>query len=674
MELEPDEHLAPMEVAINNEIINPNPILGINPEPPDVDKQRREIIAQVVNKHLSVRDAATQLHVTQTQIRRQRHKFETGQRICGKPGAPRKLDFVAERKLVQTVKSRARESKALLKGDMSTLFEELIDETAVRSGVGNAPLSMARSTKKSYLDANKIGCRKCQTTTGARQREERDFRNYISTAVMLNVAGVPELPPERVFNFDATYLTAGKKNDKVMYVIGDPMHYPVAHARQLENPVSLHYLLLSNANGERAPDTFVIKHPGLTANQIIIKEIPRMVNGNVGYLIFCSRKGGAYHMIRQYFTDIAIPWINKIATESLACRAADSTLKRGKSRESQSTGNQDNTRGRSRESQATPNPPRNEQTNSVLIMDGDLPQVTAIMEATMQNLLRANSIAIGKLAASCSGTTQPNDVGTCFKCAKAMLRILDETKTHDDDILKVRLLGVLKEVKYPPSKCNRYAEELLKFSYAASSAVTPDRVRTGFSNSGVFPCDPQRLYRQCRADVTPEIIALLDNPANFEVLCQQFEETGRLAEAAMTDLGVPEWVQRRPTQLAKDKKVAIHERALLLTHSCVVERHMHYLTTSAEKRARTKARSAGANSSSSAALTSTATADQGAEREMAQAKALLVNMRLQTDVLDDDDMRALNDHDGGDADDDDNDDDDDAAEESDEYDEFMQAV
>jgi hypothetical protein len=93
---------------------------------------------------------------------------------------------------------------------------------------------------------------------------------------------------------------------------------------------------------------------------------------------------------------------------------------------------------------------------------------------------------------------------------------------------------------------------------------------------------------------------------------------------AVTDLGVPEWVQRRPTQLAKDKKVAIHERALLLTHSSVVERHVRYLTTNAEKRARTKARSAGASGSSSAALTTTTTADQGAEPEMAQAESLLV--------------------------------------------------
>jgi transposase-like protein len=201
MEPEPDEHLAPVVVAIHNEIINPHSILGINPEPPDVDKQRREIIALVVNEHLSVRDAATQLHVTQTQVRRQRHKFETGQRICAKPGAPRKLDVVAERKLVQTVKSRARESKALLKDGMSTLFEELVNETAVRRGVGNAPLSMARSTKKSYLDANKL-----VVGSARRRRVLVSEKNETSE---INVAGVSELPPERVFNFDATYLTSG---------------------------------------------------------------------------------------------------------------------------------------------------------------------------------------------------------------------------------------------------------------------------------------------------------------------------------------------------------------------------------------------------------------------------------------------------------------------------------
>ena len=85
-----------------------------------------------------------------------------------------------------------------------------------------------------------------------------------------------------------------------------------------------------------------------------------------------------------------------------------------------------------------------------LQLDGESAQLRTLTEQPTEDIFARNRVVVGKLPASCSGVTQPCDVGTCFLAAKALIRsagtqnleVPDEFNARVRDFLKLHGIGL----------------------------------------------------------------------------------------------------------------------------------------------------------------------------------------------------------------------------------------
>lgn len=331
----------------------------------------------VIDEKVTVKMVALACNCTEGAIYYQLKKRRNNEPISIKRGRPQLLDQEAEDALISKLENLVDQEQAANGAKLKDLVAKGIQETASRRQVFVPDKLPSKSALRNLRKKLDIRMNVGQRTTLARQRAQQDIRNYVSAAVMHKALSPPGRPA-LILNFDATtYVTNGAR-DLSVYPHRKGDKRPVAQVDDSSLELFIKFYFCHPTLGDLAPLVLVVIDETMDLDTIDPHQLKGgSWNGAADlrvWVVFSKTREGNRAFFEWYITTVIVPFINRVR-ESYH-EACDYDLLE----------------------------------TAYINCDGELQQVKVILKEIIRTLVGDNYIVIGKLPASCSGTTQASDV------------------------------------------------------------------------------------------------------------------------------------------------------------------------------------------------------------------------------------------------------------------------
>ncbi len=205
--------------------------------------------------------------------------------------------------------------------------------------------------------------------------------------------------------------------------------------------------------------------------------------------------------------------------------------------------------------------------------DGEAIILEEVMTDEMLLKLQQKNIAMGKIAASCSGILQPSDVSPLFRACKQVLkRITAMEEDVSNPVLESHLRNAITSLEAQFGICLGNEEKhkiicaCMTIVYVLQDVLRPRLIKEGFEWCGQYPLNFDRLLNQCYKTITFEEREHLFARTEIDVQC--FLENGYLNENDLTASGVS-------YDGSRDEKPLQNQRAVLLTNPKTLQRYQN---------------------------------------------------------------------------------------------------
>lgn len=242
-----------------------------------------------------------------------------------------------------------------------------------------------------------------------------------------------------------------------------------------------------------------------------------------------------------------------------------------------------------------------------------------IEEDGVQELLRDNYINIGKLPASCSGTTQASDVGSFFKASKKRLANMC-SKDWENANLRRAVEDIVSKHHYTSAKRKNVVNGILKVIATSKKTVTTAIVENGYAEIGLFPFSLATIMSSCTKKVSVNEFQTIESA--LPGLVAIFKSHGQITEEEFDQANIAsDGGETGRTFKQKDQRALSRQRAVNLTHPQTVERYRHQKNKHAGPDAIVVREEITEHMPTSAPATSTCPEEQPLQREESQIPA-----------------------------------------------------
>lgn len=322
-------------------------------------------------------DIATFLNISQREVQYQVKRCRLGLYVDAQRGRRTKFDNTAKETICANLTKCRNEQNSVTYGQFRDMVTQAANETEARREIYSHSTELSRSTIYNLVEECDFRRVKGQTTTKARQLAQQDIRNYVSVAIMHCAMG-DGLKPHQIYNFDSTTYGVLGDNTTVVYQFNPDDDSPVTRVKENELELSIKTYFCHNGAGNMAPLVIVVVDESLEGDSIVPVKVGGISGSGVsgigeeGWIVFSRTRGGGDNFFCWYMEFVVIQFILNMR----ACYA-----------------DVDN----------------NEEAKAYIHIDGEIQQIKSYLKPEMQQLFASNSIMVGKLPASCSGTMQASD-------------------------------------------------------------------------------------------------------------------------------------------------------------------------------------------------------------------------------------------------------------------------
>jgi hypothetical protein len=325
-----------------------------------------------------------------------------------------------------------------------------------------------------------------------------------------------EIAPELVLNMDSTqYQTSGdsQKKRKVKYQGRRGKKTlkasPPKKGEGLTAFFVKHYLMISAA-GDQSDPVFVLEDKKMAADKIDVYRVAGLGTstsvGSVGYVVFCSSRLGNDAFFKWYHSTVLVDFVNNIRTAYNLDKSIPAWYQ----------------------------------------LDGEACQLKFFTDKDFLKKLEQLNVVVGKPPASTTSTSQPCDVGNCFRSSKTLNRGL-----KDNDFAKHPLISKLdSEVinkhlqkfhqgKNDAIKANKRKQmklSLLRTQFAIQNTMKKTTIHESFSKAGVYPFKRRNIYEKVTTKMSKEDVTVVDE--KFEELVDMMRDQGEISEADFDRVGI----------------------------------------------------------------------------------------------------------------------------------------
>jgi len=504
--------------------------------------EKQYLIEEFIQRQqISVLKVCERYQLKRRTVRDWKTKVERGEFFHDEGGRPPGFDAEAFRNIDSVLKKRKAENDAMADSEFHQFCIDEAHATANRQNrIINDPCENTIAMVKHSLQATSV---QPQILSNARLVAGSDVRMVYSMWIMAT-AMTSRLPPEQIWNWDATQFSVSAESDgeKVVIVKVEGDKKPVSKAGDSTFPMGFKWMFMGSASGLTVPFVLLVAVDGMNAEDFEFFEIPGLTPATdplaFGYICFTRTRAGNANFFSWFITTVAIPTI--IAVKAKYEFDGDPFVS----------------------------------------SDGEAIVLDEVFAAIVQKLLNTTGIQMGKIPASCSGILQPSDVSPLFRAAKQKLKSqLQKHLGGRNSTIERLIINSINELM-KKHQVEFSAEQKLKTSQGAVAIVNaiaevqrPRIIAKGFLDCGEHPLNLEKMMKQCYTEVSPQILEIMRNATPGDVAF--FLQHGHLTEAQMTKSGIPIYDEERSTP--RDESVLHHQRAVLITHDATRERRQDYI-------------------------------------------------------------------------------------------------
>jgi hypothetical protein len=441
------------------------------------------------------------------------------------------------------------------KSDLRTLkvlFNKCASDTAIRSGKHNPGEFVVPSAScfKTYHKSCNSKAVLPQITTVARDREEKDPRNFFTWAILL-LAYCVFLPAALVFNWDATTFSCGsdEHNRQKVYVkiaprdVDDKKNPPAIVGGSLGMYIKKYFF--HNSAGQVAPPVYVVADDSMEPNTYRAFRVNGLSStkaaGDYGYLVFCQSRAGNDAFYFWYVTTVVLPFVAKVR-EHLGVA------------------------GRF---------PNGDMMSAFVSCDGEASQIRVLMRADVVELFRLAFVILGKTPRSCSGVTQASDISNGFKAEKKVMKTA-QYRGYENPVLKDLLQECIGPIfNFSDELKKLLINSLLQLIYTAHCVINLHIVVHGYTEFGQQGgnIDFYKIMSACRGSITPRMRRLMFNASDHFV--QIMRDRHQITEAEMDVAGIVN--VNRPGTLPSEELTVSHKRAVVINGDSIIDENARHV-------------------------------------------------------------------------------------------------
>ena len=494
-------------------------------------EQKKWIGYQISSRQLTARYLHENYNISLDNLYRYARKYEKGHSFYDNAGKPPLLGEFQKCEIVNFLRTSDYQVRT---PEYNAKLQELAQDTArERNQAVSQVKTISPRTKKRIEDELGIKTGNAEATTNARALATADVRNAVSFAAM-NTLMVPLSHPALILNVDGTQFTVGcdsKGKIQVKYVEAPNGPLKVLPQKSTESGVAyfIKYYLLMGAEGFTSDPVYILADNEMPEEEFAVYEVPGLhahtgMCGK-GYIVLCKTRCCNAAFYNWFNRSILIPFVE--ATRAHYDLQSD--------------------------------------TLAWFQLDGEPKQMECYSKSELLDVLEEHNIAVGKPPASTTSTTQPCDVGNCFKAPKTSLKHINTAESPRNTHAVNRIEAVLKQHedtyghKLPYAHKKMAVEGLLKVQLALQNSMKRDMVCKSFAMCGIYPLSASQILNQCKTKIdTAEEERIMKS---LDCLVERMKVQGELYEQDFDDFGI-----MTGTSGTKDKLVLYRRRSVILTN------------------------------------------------------------------------------------------------------------
>jgi hypothetical protein len=172
--------------------------------------------------------------------------------------------------------------------------------------------------------------------------------------------------------------------------------------------------------------------------------------------------------------------------------------------------------------------------------DGEYIQIKAFQKPVVLAALLLRNIHLGKGPASLSQGTQASDKSKMFKASKKRLKFIEATD-YKDDQLRFNLKAIFDARQAAGNtmsngKIEQFVDGIQRVIYAIKTTLTPEIVKQGYRDIGMFPVNFRATMANCTKNVGLEQLNVMEN--KLEEGAVLMGTHGEITEPEMTNMGI----------------------------------------------------------------------------------------------------------------------------------------
>ena len=258
--------------------------------------QKETIYKEIIELKVPTRTVASYLQVHEGRLYKLISIKKNGGIFSEVANRPSKIDEVAKLELHNKIELREIQQKAMKKTtDIKPYMMELTAETNLRRGGVGLNTSISQRTIDRVIESVHVSFEQGQTTTEARAREKRDFRNMVSMAAA-NYAFAKDKSYHLIVNFDATQYIISEKNNEVVATVKLKNSAPTTTTETSTLDQCVKWMMICNAAGIIGTDVFLISDPTMEVGKFDFYPIMGLTHCNMsgagGYLCVANSRSG----------------------------------------------------------------------------------------------------------------------------------------------------------------------------------------------------------------------------------------------------------------------------------------------------------------------------------------------------------------------------------------------
>ena len=215
--------------------------------------------------------------------------------------------------------------------------------------------------------------------------------------------------------------------------------------------------------------------------------------------------------------------------------------------------------------------------------DGEYIQIKAFQKPAVLDALQRRYIHLGKGPASLSQGTQASDKSKMFKASKKRLKFIEATD-YKDDQLRFNLMAIFTARQAAGNtmsngKIEQFVDGIQRVIYAIKTTLTPEIVKQGYRDIGMFPVDFRATMANCTKNVGLEQQTIMES--KLEEGAVLMGTHGEITETQMTTMGIVNVT----TGKDKNERSMHRMRAVVMNDGHMVNKWLQYLASRNESNA-----------------------------------------------------------------------------------------